>query len=169
MSHIGVQPIIIPSNINLKILENKNSIYFIFKGPWGEIAISLPKEQFNYEIIEEKLYLKLNNKALWGTITQKFNQAVKGVSEGHHLTLNLNGVGYKATIQNNKLNINVGFSHPTIIDIPTYIKPDKEPQPQKLKFSSHSLELLSQWLHKIRLLRPANKDIYKHKGISISS
>ena len=60
------------------------------------------------------------------------------------MTLNLNGVGYKATIQNNKLNINVGFSHPTILDIPSYIKPDKEPQPQKIKFSSHSLELLSQ-------------------------
>lgn len=169
MSHIGVQPIIIPSNINLRIMGNNNIYYFIFLGPWGEIAISLPKNTLNYQLIEEKLYIKIEDKALWGTITKKLNQAVKGVSEGHHLTLNLNGVGYKATIQNNKLNINVGFSHPTNIDIPSFIKPDKDPQPQKIKFSSHSLELLSQWLHKIRLLRPANKDIYKHKGISISS
>jgi len=176
MSHIGTLPIIIPNNIKIKILsfisENNKAKYktLIINGPKGEISINLP-EECNITINNNNLSISLTSLPnLWGTINRKIYQAFIGLTSGHHRYLNINGVGYKASISNNKLSLSVGFSHPINIDIPSYISYTSDNiKPQKLLFTSLSIELLTQWLNKIVSYKPASKDHYKNKGIFISS
>ena len=89
---------------------------------------------------------------------------VDGVNNKFEETLTLNGVGYKAAFSNNKLTLNLGFSHPIIYDVPENVE-IKLTNPTEIVLLSHDKQLLGEACANIIKYRPAKKDPYKHKGI----
>ena len=110
MSRIGKQSIKISENIEVKIIDDQVSI----RGPKGELTQSIPP-QLEITLKEEELLVTLVKKtkdssALWGLIRALLFNMVKGVTEGFEKKLEIEGVGYRASLQGNKLILNLGFS-----------------------------------------------------------
>ena len=118
MSRIGKQLIEIPGDVSVSIDERKIEV----KGPKGvlefnashEVEISIEGSQLTVK----KVGKTKNAPALWGTTRAVIQNMVEGVTDGFKKELELHGVGYKMTVQGNKLVLNLGFSHPIEMDIP---------------------------------------------------
>jgi large subunit ribosomal protein L6 len=130
MSRIGKQPILIPENVEVKINQNEIKV----KGPQGELnqfispQIKLilkdssadgPTHKELQVISQEK---SKNTSALWGLFRTLIFNMIKGVTEGFEKKLEIEGVGYRASLQGNKLILNLGFSHPIEIEAPEGIE-----------------------------------------------
>ena len=99
---------------------------------------------------------------MWGTYRSLINNAVLGVSNGHEKTLELNGVGFRANIKGDKLNLQIGFSHDVNFPIPKDIKITVEKQ-TIIKIVGVDKELVSKIAADIKNLKPVEP--YKAKGI----
>jgi len=124
MSRTGKQPISIPDNVEIKI-SDKNVV--IVKGPKGELTQNI----LNNVIvnIEDKAVKvipkdknKVEDKAVWGLTRALIANMVQGVTEGFEKKLEINGVGYKAVMQGDKLVLNLGYSHPIEMKFPKGIE-----------------------------------------------
>jgi large subunit ribosomal protein L6 len=100
--------------------------------------------------------------ALSGTVRQLVNNMVVGVSKGFERKLTLVGVGYKAAAQGNKLNLNVGFSHPVEIEMPAGIQV-QTPSPTEILIKGADRQRVGQVAAEVRAVRPPEP--YKGKGI----
>ena len=115
MSKIGKQPIQIPSGVEVKIADRELEV----KGKLG--AIKLPVLDFvNAEIKDNVLQFKnIGNhkqaRSNWGTMRALAQNAVKGVAEGYMKMLEIEGIGFRATMEGKNLILNVGFTHPVKI------------------------------------------------------
>ena len=126
MSKIGKKNIIIPKESSVKI-EGGN---LIISGPKGSKSLSINDKIFSSKLNENNEFqiLPLNKKIdkktsiMWGTYRSLINNAVTGVSEGHEKILNLNGVGFRANIKGDALNLQIGFSHDVNFKIPKEVK-----------------------------------------------
>ena len=124
MSKLGKKPIIIPKDTNVKFESGR----LIITGPKGSKELTLNDKIFTATIADNKnLILKLIKKnetsnILWGTTRSIINSALIGVSEGYEKILELNGVGFRAILKENILNLQLGFSHITSYKIPEGIK-----------------------------------------------
>ena len=99
---------------------------------------------------------------IWGTTRSIVNNAVIGVSVGHEKTLELTGVGFRAMLKGNLINLQLGYSHNTEYKIPEGIKINIEKQ-TVIRISGIDKELVGKVASEIKLLKPVEP--YKGKGI----
>ena len=124
MSKLGKKPILIPKDTQVKLETGK----LILSGPKGSKELTLNDKIFSASIADEKnLILKLIKKnessnVMWGTTRSIINSALIGVSSGYEKILELTGVGFRANLKGEILNLQIGFSHDVSYSIPKGIK-----------------------------------------------
>tara|TARA_Y100000590_G_scaffold468146_1_gene649713 strand:+ start:740 stop:1279 length:540 start_codon:yes stop_codon:yes gene_type:complete len=164
MSKLGKKPILIPKDTKVKVESGK----LILTGPKGSKELSLNDKIFTATVSEDKnLVLKLIKKneklnVLWGTTRSTINSALVGVSTGHEKTLELSGVGFRANLKGNLLNLQIGFSHDVSYKIPDGIKITVE-KSTVIKIMGIDKELVGKVTSEIKMLKPVEP--YKAKGI----
>ncbi len=163
MSRIGYSPITIPAGVDIKI-EAENAV--TVKGPKGTLSKKLHRDMI-IEKNDNTLLVKRpsedkEHKSLHGLTRTLINNMVIGVTEGFSKTLEINGVGYRAAKQGNKLNLTLGFSHPVEMDPPEGITIDV-PQPNQIVISGTDKQNVGQFAAQVREMRPPEP--YKGKGI----
>ena len=165
MSKIGKKNIIIPKESSIKI-EGSN---LTIKGPKGSKTLSVNDKIFSSKLNDNEFQiLPLNKKVdkktsiMWGTYRSLINNAVTGVSTGHEKVLELNGVGFRANIKGENLNLQIGFSHDVNFKIPKDIKISVEKQ-TTIKINGVDKDLVSKIAADITSLKPVEP--YKAKGI----
>tara|TARA_Y100000817_G_C16639586_1_gene447754 strand:+ start:64 stop:606 length:543 start_codon:yes stop_codon:yes gene_type:complete len=165
MSKIGKKNIVIPKESSIKI-EGAN---LTIKGPKGtkQLTINdkifsskLNDSEFSLEPLEKKITKKTS--IMWGTYRSLINNAITGVSKGHEKTLELSGVGFRANLKGDALNLQIGFSHDVNFKIPKDIKITVEKQ-TIIKISGVDKELVTKTAADIKNLKPVEP--YKAKGI----
>ena len=164
MSKIGKINISIPEKVKVALTGNMISI----EGPLGKKSINIDLNIFNLDIKEGKEIsikpkeLNQNSKSLWGMNRSLINNAVIGSSTGYEKTLELVGVGYRAALKDNQLNLQLGYSHDIDFDIPEGIKIGVEKQ-TTIKISGSDKQLVGSVASKIKTFRKIEP--YKGKGI----
>ena len=165
MSKIGKKNIAIPKESSIKV-EGSN---LIISGPKGTKKLTINDKIFSSKVNEaefqiEPLQKKIDKKIsiMWGTYRSLINNAVTGVSKGHEKILELNGVGFRANIKGELLNLQIGFSHDVNFKIPKEIKITVEKQ-TIIKIFGVDKELVSKIAADIKNLKPIEP--YKAKGI----
>ena len=164
MSKIGKINIEIPDKV--KVVLNGNNLNI--EGPQGKKIINLDTEIFDLNILENKKISikpkKINDitKRLWGLNRSLINNAIIGADVGFTKTLELTGVGYRAALKGNQLNLQLGFSHDVNFDIPEGIKIVVEKQ-VVIKISGFDKQKVGEVTSKIKSMRPPEP--YKGKGI----
>ena len=164
MSKLGKKPILIPKDTKIKVENGK----LILTGPKGSKELSINDKIFSTTVSKDNnLILGLikkneNSSVMWGTTRSIVNNAIIGVSVGHEKILELTGVGFRAMLKGNLLNLQLGFSHDTQYKIPGDIKINVEKQ-TIIKISGIDKELVGKVASEIKLLKPAEP--YKGKGI----
>ena len=166
MSKIGKKNIIIPKDSSIKI-EGAN---LTITGPKGSKILTINDKIFSSKLNENEFQiLPLNKKVdkktsiMWGTYRSLINNAIRGVSVGHEKILELNGVGFRASIKGENLNLQIGFSHDVNFKIPKDIKITVEKQ-TLIKISGVDKDLVSKTSADIKGLKPVEP--YKAKGIT---
>jgi large subunit ribosomal protein L6 len=162
MSRIGKLPIKIPNSVNI---TNENSILKV-QGTFGTLQRTIP-EAVGVEQTEGTLIINLKNetrvnKALHGLYRTLINNMIVGVSEQFIITLILQGVGYRGSVQGKTLVLSLGFSHPVNIDIPEGIIVEVV-QNTTINIKACDKEQLGLFAAKVRSWRPPEP--YKGKGI----
>ena len=162
MSRIGKLPIKIPSNVDVTC----NGLDITVKGKFGTLQNQIPNT-LGLEKTDGTLVVSLKNKtrtgsALHGLYRTLINNMVIGVSEQFQLKLNLNGVGYRASVQGKSLVLNLGYSHPVNIDIPDEISVTVEKNTE-ITLKACDKEQLGLFAAQIRSWRVPEP--YKGKGI----
>ena len=164
MSKIGKINISIPEKVKVAIAGNILNI----EGPLGKKSLNIDLEVFNLDIKDGKeISLKpkkidQNTKRLWGMNRSLINNAVIGSVKGYEKTLELVGVGYRAALKGNQLNLQLGYSHDVNYDIPEGIKISVEKQ-TTLKIIGFDKQLVGSVVSKIKTFRKIEP--YKGKGI----
>ena len=164
MSKLGKKPIEIPKDT--KVVVEKGNL--IISGPKGSKKLTLNDKIFTASIVDDKnLTLKENkknesSKVMWGTTRSIINTTIIGVSKGHEKILELNGVGFRANLKGNTLNLQIGFSHDVTYLVPEGIKLVVEKN-TVIKISGIDKELVGKVASEIKKLKPVEP--YKAKGI----
>tara|TARA_B100000524_G_scaffold64607_1_gene29817 strand:+ start:20 stop:559 length:540 start_codon:yes stop_codon:yes gene_type:complete len=164
MSKIGKINIAIPEKVKVFLAGNIINI----EGPLGKKSINIDLDMFNLDIKEGKEIsikpkkIDQNSKRLWGMNRSLINNAVIGSSKGYEKTLELVGVGYRASLKGNQLNLQLGYSHDINFEIPDGIKITVEKQ-TTLKITGADKQLIGVVVSKIKTLRKIEP--YKGKGI----
>ena len=162
MSRIGRMPIAIPAGVTVDIAENNK---VTVKGPKGTLERVLPAEMEISKEGEEVVVKRPNDlkkmKSLHGLTRTLINNMVIGVTEGYQKVLEVNGVGYRAAKQGNKLNLALGYSHPVDMTDPEGITTTVDGN--KIIVSGIDKEKVGQYAAEIREKRAPEP--YKGKGI----
>ena len=164
MSKIGKISILIPEKVNVAL----NGSILNVDGPLGKKALNIDLNVFDLKINEGKEIsikpkkIDQNTKRLWGMNRSLLNNAIIGISRGYEKTLELVGVGFRASLKGKLLNMQLGFSHDINFDIPEGIKIAVEKQ-TILKVSGYDKQLVGEVVSKIKSIRPPEP--YKGKGI----
>ena len=165
MSKIGKKNIFIPKESSIKI-EGSN---LTISGPKGTKMLTINDKIFSSKLNENEFQIlplekKVDKKTsiMWGTYRGLINNAVLGVSSGHEKILELNGVGFRANLKGEVLNLQIGFSHDVNFKIPKDIKITVEKQ-TIIKLNGVDKELVSKVAADIKNLKPVEP--YKGKGI----
>ena len=166
MSRIGNKIINVPSGVEVKVSGEKVSV----KGPKGELSQSVDTA-FKINIDNGVLSIsrpseQKNHKALHGLYRSLVNNMIVGVSEGYKIDLELVGVGYKASVSNNVVELNLGYSHAIFFALPTEVKGTAVMEKGKnpiVTLESSDKQLIGHVAAKIRSLRPVEP--YKGKGV----
>ncbi len=162
MSRIGNKPITVPEGVEVKVEGNKITV----KGPKG----SLEKELHpNMNVTVENNVIKVirpndepQNRSLHGLTRTLINNMITGVVNEYTRELEINGVGYRAAKQGNKLVLTLGYSHPVEMVEPAGIKYEV-PTPNQIIVKGVDKELVGQMAAVIRTKRPP--EVYRGKGI----
>lgn len=162
MSRIGKMPISVPAGVEVKNDNNNITV----KGPKGELTKQFNKE-LTIEITDGVITVSRPSddkmhRSLHGLTRTLIANMVEGVTNGFSKTLEIEGVGYRAAKQGNKVTINLGFSHPVVFEETDLVKLDV-PQPNKIVVSSIDKQAVGQFAAEIREKRPPEP--YKGKGI----
>lgn len=167
MSRIGNQPINLPAGVTVDI-SAENVV--VVKGPKGELSQEVNpdiKVSLNEGVVNvERPTEQKRHKALHGLYRSLINNMVVGVNEGYTKELELVGVGYKAAVSNNILELNLGYSHNIYVAVPEEVKTAAKMEKGKnpmVTLESADKELIGQVAAKIRSLRKIEP--YKGKGI----
>ena len=165
MSKIGKKNIIVPKESSIKIDGSNLTI----TGPKGSKTLTINDKIFSSKLNEsefkiEPLQKKIDKKTsiMWGTFRSLINNAVTGVSKGHEKILELTGVGFRANLKGELLNLQIGFSHDINFKIPKEVKITVEKQ-TIIKINGVDKELVSKIAADIKNLKPVEP--YKGKGI----
>ena len=164
MSKIGKINISIPEKVKIALSGNLINV----EGPLGKKSLSIDMDMFDLKIDEGKSVsikpktLNVDTKRLWGMNRSLLNNAIIGTSAGYNKTLELTGVGYRASLKGNQLSMQLGFSHDINFDIPDTVKIAVEKQ-TIIKISGSDKQEVGMIASKIKSLRPPEP--YKGKGI----
>ena len=166
MSKIGKKNIIVPKETTIKVEGEKISV----SGPKGNKILFINDKMFSskvnekneFQILPAQKVIDHKTQLLWGTYRSLINNAVIGVSKGHEKILELNGVGFRANLKGEMLNLQIGFSHDVNFKIPKEIKITVEKQ-TVIKINGVDKELVSKIAADIKGLKPVEP--YKAKGI----
>ena len=166
MSKIGKKNIIIPKESSVKI-EGSN---LIISGPKGSKSLTINDKIFSSKLNDKNEFqiLPLNKKTdkktsvMWWTYRSLINNAITGVSKGHEKILELNGVGFRANIKGENLNLQIGFRNDVNFRIPKDIKITVEKQ-TTIKINGVDKDLVAKIAADIKNLKPVEP--YKAKGI----
>lgn len=160
MSRIGKRIIKIPASVDLKVEPGKISA----KGPKGELYLDVPPN-LNFNLKDKELLISSKNQndsmAVWGLMNSLVSNLVAGVLDGFEKKLEIQGVGYKASVQGNKLVLSLGFSHPVEVEAPKGITFNVEKN--VITVSGIDKQLVGEVTAKIRALK--TPEPYKGKGI----
>ena len=166
MSRAGNSPIIIPEGVNVSIEDQK----VIVKGKLGELVQkvnSVIKVVISENVITlERKSDQKENRSLHGLYRALIANMIEGTTKGFTKKLQFNGVGYRAAVQGQTLDISVGYSHNIVINIPLEVKVAAETEKGKapiVTLTSYDKQLLGEVAAKIRSFRPPEP--YKGKGI----
>ena len=164
MSKIGKINISNPEKVKVALAGNILNI----EGPLGKSSLDIDLDVFNLDIKDGKEIsikpkkIDQNTKRLWGMKRSLINNAVIGSSKGYEKTLELIGVGYRAALKGNQLNLQLGYSHDINFDIPEGIKILVEKQ-TTLKISGSNKQQVGAIASKLKTFRKIEP--YKGKGI----
>ena len=166
MSKIGKKNIVLPKETSIKIEGDKITV----TGPKGNKSFFINEKIFSSKVNEKNEFQinpinkSVDNKTmlLWGTYRSLINNAVIGVSSGHEKILELNGVGFRANLKGETLNLQIGFSHDVNFKFPKDVKIQVEKQ-TIIKINGVDKELVSKIASDIKSLKPVEP--YKGKGI----
>ena len=162
MSRIGRLPIEIPSGVEVKIENNVISV----KGPLGTLtqdfdkAITIKQEDGN--IVVERPTDNKNHRSLHGLYRALVANMVEGVTKGYEKKLKIVGVGYRAAKNGKKLELQLGYSHPVVMEDPEGITVEV-PNQTEIVVKGISKQLVGNYAAKIRDWR--KPEPYKGKGI----
>lgn len=163
MSRIGKMPVAIPAGVEVSISESN---LVTVKGPKGTLtqqmhpAMTLKQE--GAEILVTRPNDEKENRALHGLTRALLHNMVVGVTEGYKKNLEINGVGYRAAKEGNKLVLTIGYSHPVeVAEIPGITI--EVPQPNQIVISGCDKQMVGQFAAEVREKRPPEP--YKGKGI----
>ncbi|MBN2245730.1 MAG: 50S ribosomal protein L6 [Candidatus Aminicenantes bacterium] len=162
MSRVGKQPIKIPEGVKVNILSDRID----FDGPKGKLSSSL-LPGIKVEIKEQELVFTRESDseklpAYHGLCRSLAYNAAIGVSKGFSKKLEIVGVGYRAKMEKDKLELNLGYSKPVVYEIPEDIEITLE-KPTLITVSGINKQRVGQEAHKIKSFR--KPDVYKLKGI----
>jgi large subunit ribosomal protein L6 len=162
MSRVGSSAITIPPDVTL---SNDGGV-IVVKGKNGELSTSLHSD-VELSVADNVATLKpardtRQAKALWGTMRSNLNNMVVGVTEGFTRKLEINGVGYRAAMQGNKLVLSLGFSHPVEMEVPAGLKVAVENN-TSVTITGADKQLLGQFASEVRAKRPPEP--FKGKGV----
>ena len=165
MSKIGKKNIIIPKESSIKI-EGSN---LTITGPKGTKTLNINDKIFSSKLVESEFQIRPLEKnidkktsLMWGTYRSLINNAVEGVSKGHEKILELSGVGFRANLKGENLNLQIGFSHDVNYPIPEGIKIAVEKQ-TIIKISGLDKQKVGSVAAKIKSFKKTEP--YKGKGI----
>src|SRR3989441_1841342 len=162
MSRIGKQPIAIPPKVKVEV---KGQQVFV-EGPKGKLNWELPRRTSlkvdNGKVVVSRQGDDAQTKALHGLSRALVNNMVRGVSEGFVKKLEIQGVGFKAAVQGNNVNLSLGYSHPINYPIPDQIKVTVE-ENTKVTIEGPSKQVVRQVAAEPRRYYPPEP--YKGKGV----
>ncbi len=161
MSRLGKIPVALPAGVEATLVDGVLTI----KGPKGTLTFPV-RSDVAFAIEDGKIALSLANdtklaKALWGTYGAVVRNMVKGVTEGFTRVMQIEGVGYRAEASGQKLTLNLGFSHPVVMEVPAGITATVEKN--LITLSGIDKEALGQFAANVRKVR--KPEPYKGKGI----
>ena len=164
MSKIGKINISIPDTVKVALSGDVINV----EGPLGKKSMNIDLDMFDLNIKEGKEIsikpkkINQNSKRLWGMNRSLINNAIIGSSKGYEKTLELSGVGFRATLKGKQLNLQLGFSHDINFDIPEGVKISVEKQ-TIIKINGADKQQIGMVVSKIKSFRPPEP--YKGKGI----
>ncbi len=164
MSRIGKKPIDIPEKVSIQIGKN-NTV--TVKGPKGELTRTFSPDMTievkDGQVVVSRPTDQRSHRALHGLTRALLANMVTGVSQGYVKQLEMVGVGYRAVMKGNALDLSLGFSHPVIIEPPEGITFEVDKGGRSFRVMGIDKELVGETTAKIRRLRPPEP--YKGKGI----
>jgi large subunit ribosomal protein L6 len=164
MSKIGKINIAIPEKVKVALTGTLLNV----EGPLGKKSLNIDTDMFDLKIDDGKTVsikpknLNQDTKRLWGMNRSLLNNAIIGASQGYSKTLELSGVGYRASLKGKQLNLQLGFSHDVNFDIPEGVKITVEKQ-TIIKINGSDKQEVGMVASKIKSFRPPEP--YKGKGI----
>ena len=162
MSRVGSSAITIPADVTM---SHEGGVVVV-KGKNGELSAPLHSD-VELKVADNLATLSPRRntreaKALWGTMRASVSNMVVGVSEGFTRKLEINGVGYRAAMQGNKLVLNLGYSHPVEMDVPQGLSVNVENN-TSVTITAADKQLLGQFAAEVRAKRPPEP--FKGKGV----
>ena len=162
MSRIGKQPIQLPSGVNVAISPGRVQV----NGPLGELSQNVPArmqvEQDDGTLVVKRPTDRGDDRALHGLTRSLIANMVEGVTSGFQKRLEIQGVGYRATLRGTDLELNVGFSHPVVIKPPQGIA-FEVPDATTVFVKGIDKQQVGEISAQVRKVRPPEP--YKGKGI----
>ncbi len=163
MSRIGRLPVAVPKGVTIEI----KGAFVRVKGPKGELSYTFPAAmniaQEADQIIVTRPSDARGDRSLHGTTRALIHNMVTGVSAGFERVLEVNGVGYRAEVNGKDLVLNVGYSHPVVIEPPAGVSFEVDAKTRQIKIKGCDKQLIGQVAANIRAIRPPEP--YKGKGI----
>lgn len=162
MSRKGKLPIDIPNGVEVKVEDNQICV----KGPKGELKQDLIPP-IKVDIADGKVTISLHEKYsemgnFWGLYRALVDNMVIGTTKGWSKGLECVGVGYRAAVKGKQLSLNLGYSHPTDLDIPAGIEVSVEKN-TKITIQGPNKQAVGQFAARVRAVRPPEP--YKGKGV----
>jgi len=162
MSRVGKMPVTVPQGVDVSISGNQINV----KGALGTLSVPI-HPLVSITSADGKLTVAAANDsaaagAMWGTTRALLANMVNGVSKGFEKKLTLVGVGFRAQAQGQKLNLQIGFSHPVVKEMPAGIKVET-PSQTEILIKGADRQVVGQLAAEVRAFRPPEP--YKGKGI----
>ncbi|HYZ78140.1 MAG TPA: 50S ribosomal protein L6 [Gaiellaceae bacterium] len=162
MSRIGNKPIELPSSVNVALSRGRVQV----NGPLGELSQQVPLrmkiEQRDGELVVTRPTERGEDRALHGLTRSLIANMVEGVTKGFEKRLEVQGVGYRAALRGAALELNVGFSHPVVVEPRAGIT-FEVPAPTQIVVKGVDKQQVGQTAAEVRAVRPPEP--YKGKGI----
>ena len=162
MSRVGRQPIAVPGGVTATIEKG----LFKVKGPKGELQVphnpAIEISQSDGQLNVSRPSDRQDHRALHGLTRTLVANAIKGVSDGYTINLELRGVGYRAKLTGKTLEMSMGYSHPILIEPPAGIS-FVVPEPTKIDIVGIDKQLVGQIAANVRKVR--KPDAYHGKGV----